>query len=56
MWISQLDLTQWRNHEATRLVCSPGVTVLVGPNGQGKTNVVEAIRYLSTLGSHRVGS
>ena len=37
-------------------MCSPGVTVLVGPNGQGKTNVVEAIRYLSTLGSHRVGS
>ena len=56
MWISQLDLTQWRNHESTRLACSPGVTVLVGPNGQGKTNVVEAIRYLATLGSHRVAS
>jgi len=56
VWISQLDLTQWRNHEATRLVCTPGVTVLVGPNGQGKTNVVEAIRYLATLGSHRVAT
>jgi DNA replication and repair protein RecF len=54
VWISQLDLTQWRNHEHTRLVCEPGVTVLVGPNGQGKTNIVEAIRYFATLGSHRV--
>lgn len=54
MWISQLDLTQWRNHEHTRLVCEPGVTLLVGPNGQGKTNIVEAIRYFATLGSHRV--
>lgn len=56
MWISQLDLTQWRNHESTRVVCQPGVTILLGPNGQGKTNVVEAIRYLATLGSHRVAS
>ena len=56
MWISQLDLTQWRNHETTRLLCPVGVTVLVGPNGQGKTNIVEAIRYLATLGSHRVAA
>ncbi len=56
MWISQLELTQWRNHESTRLVCRQGVTLLVGPNGQGKTNVVEGIRYLATLGSHRVAS
>jgi DNA replication and repair protein RecF len=56
VWISQLDLTQWRNHEATRVVCEPGVTVLLGPNGQGKTNVVEALGYLATLSSHRVAS
>ena len=56
MWVSQLDLTQWRNHELTRLECSPGVTVLVGPNGHGKTNVVEGLRYLATLSSHRVAS
>ena len=56
MWISQLDLTQWRNHESSRLLCPVGVTVLVGPNGHGKTNIVEAIRYLATLGSHRVAS
>lgn len=56
MWISQLDLTQWRNHEFTRVVCEPGVTILLGSNGQGKTNIVEAVRYLATLGSHRVAS
>ncbi len=56
MWIQQLDLTQWRNHESTKLLCEPGVTVLLGPNGQGKTNIVEALRYLATLGSHRVAS
>src|SRR5581483_5448532 len=32
----------------------PGVTALVGPNGQGKTNLVEALGYLATLSSHRV--
>ena len=56
MWISQLDLTHWRNHESTRLQFPVGVTVLVGANGQGKTNIVEAIRYLATLGSHRVAN
>ena len=54
VWINQLDLVNWRNHAHTRITFEPGVTVLVGPNGQGKTNVVEAIRYLSTLSSHRV--
>lgn len=56
MWISQLELTQWRNHESTRLEFPQGVSLLVGPNGQGKTNVVEAVHYLATLGSHRVAS
>ena len=35
---------------------SPGVTVFTGANGQGKTNLVEAIEYLATLGSHRVAA
>ena len=56
MWISQLDLTQWRNHEATRAQFGRGISVLIGPNGQGKTNVAEAVRYLATLTSHRVAS
>ena len=55
MWISQLDLVGWRNHDQSSLTFTQGTNILVGPNGQGKTNVVEAVRYLSTLGSHRVG-
>lgn len=54
MWISQLDVVGWRNHERSSLQFQQGVNILVGPNGQGKTNIVEAIRYLATLGSHRV--
>lgn len=54
MWVSQLDLTQWRNHHTTRLHLSPGISLFIGPNGQGKTNIVEAIRYMTSLSSHRV--
>jgi len=52
--IKQLELTNFRNHESSKITLNPGITLLVGPNGQGKTNLVEAIRFLSTLGSHRV--
>ena len=54
MWTSQLDLVGWRNHERSSLNFDQGVNVLIGPNGQGKTNVVEAVRYLAHLSSHRV--
>lgn len=53
MYVSQLSLTSWRNYERAELSLSPGITVFVGRNGQGKTNLVESIAYLSTLGSHR---
>ena len=43
-----------RNYKNAEIALQPGVNLLVGPNGQGKTNLVEAIRYLSTLSSHRV--
>lgn len=56
MWVEKLDISGWRNHAHSRLACEPGVTVLIGPNGQGKTNIVEALYYLGTLGSHRVSS
>lgn len=56
MLISRVDLVNWRNHRYTRVDFSPGVNVFVGPNGQGKTNIAEAIRYLSTLSSHRVSA
>jgi DNA replication and repair protein RecF len=54
MLVRHLTLSHFRNHTATDLELHPGVNLLVGSNGQGKTNFVEAIAYLSTLSSHRV--
>lgn len=54
MWIEKLDVSGWRNHDQSTVLFSPGTTLLVGPNGQGKTNIVEALYFLGTLGSHRV--
>jgi DNA replication and repair protein RecF len=52
--IKHISLANFRNYETADVSFSPGVNLLVGSNGQGKTNLVEAIRYLSTLSSHRV--
>jgi DNA replication and repair protein RecF len=52
--VARLSLTDYRNYERADVSLTPGATVFVGRNGQGKTNLVEAIGYLSTLGSHRV--
>jgi DNA replication and repair protein RecF len=54
MFIKHLSLASFRNYKNAEIELQPGVNLLVGPNGQGKTNLVEAIRYLSTLSSHRV--
>lgn len=54
MQISKLLLRDFRNHKNLNLSFLPGATTIVGPNGRGKTNVVEAVHYLATLGSHRV--
>ncbi len=54
MLVKHISLANFRNYETAEVSLSPGVNLLVGPNGQGKTNLVEAIRYLSTLSSHRV--
>lgn len=56
MYVSHLSLTDFRSYAQVDLELQPGVTALVGPNGQGKTNLVEAIGYVATLGSHRVPS
>ncbi|WFR84072.1 DNA replication/repair protein RecF [Arthrobacter sp. Y-9] len=56
MYLAHLSLTDFRSYPQLELPLEPGVTVLVGSNGVGKTNVMEAIGYLSTLGSHRVSS
>jgi DNA replication and repair protein RecF len=54
--LSRLALTDFRSYAAVDLRLEPGVSTLIGANGQGKTNVVEAAGYLATLGSHRVAS
>lgn len=54
MQLTALDLTDFRSYEQLSLPVQPGITVLVGQNGQGKTNIVEAVWYLATLSSHRV--
>ena len=54
MILKQLELTNFRNHKHTAVELSAGTTLFVGQNGQGKTNLVEAVRFLSTLASHRV--
>lgn len=56
MWVSHLSLTDFRSYPEVSIDLQPGVTTFVGRNGQGKTNLVEAIGYIATLGSHRVAS
>lgn len=56
MHVRHLSVTDFRSYPATELVLGPGVTTLVGQNGQGKTNLVEAVGYLATLSSHRVAT
>lgn len=52
--MEQLSLVDFRNYAVADVALEPGPTVFVGSNGQGKTNLVEAIGFLATLGSHRV--
>ena len=54
MIVEQLSLVDFRNYAAADLTLYPGPNVFVGRNGQGKTNLAEAIGYFATLGSHRV--
>lgn len=56
MHVTALSVTDFRSWPQADLELGPGVTALVGPNGQGKTNLVEAIGYVATLASHRVSS
>ncbi len=56
MHLRRLAVADFRSWEKAELDLEPGVTVLVGPNGVGKTNLVEAAGYLATLGSHRVAA
>ena len=56
MRVSHLALDDFRSWKHGVVELHEGPTVLVGANGQGKTNLVEALAYLSTFSSHRVGA
>jgi DNA replication and repair protein RecF len=56
MIVTQLTLTDFRNYRSAELDIARGANVFVGSNGQGKTNLVEALAFIGTLASHRVSS
>ncbi|GAB3127682.1 DNA replication/repair protein RecF [Glaciibacter psychrotolerans] len=56
MRVTHLSLTDFRNYRQAEVQFRPGPNLIVGRNGQGKTNLIEALGYLSTLGSHRVSN
>ncbi len=56
MHLELLELTDFRSYAAARVRLGPGVRVFVGPNAQGKTNLLEAVHVLATGASHRVAS
>lgn len=56
MHVKRLSLSDFRNYRSAEVELGPGVTVFVGPNGQGKTNMIESLGYLSTLSSHRTSA
>jgi DNA replication and repair protein RecF len=56
VYVRHLQLGSFRNWEQVDLALLPGPTVFVGRNGEGKTNLVEAVGYLATMSSHRVST
>ena len=56
MHLERLGLVDFRSYPAVDVALDPGSTVFIGPNGQGKTNLIEAIGFLATQGSHRVAT
>ncbi|MBP1161431.1 DNA replication and repair protein RecF [Rhodococcus sp. PvR044] len=56
MFVRKFTLRDFRSWDAIALEPGPGVTLFVGPNGHGKTNLLEALGYLSSLSSHRVST
>jgi DNA replication and repair protein RecF len=56
LYVAHLSLHDFRSYPTVEVEIGPGITSFVGRNGQGKTNLVEAIDYLSRLSSHRVSA
>ena len=53
MLITNLNLTNYRSYLTLDLELSKGVSIFIGKNGEGKTNIAESILYLTFLSSHR---
>lgn len=56
MRVMHLSLSDFRNYRSAEVGFSPGLNLIIGRNGQGKTNLVEAIGYFAALRSHRVAN
>ena len=56
MFVERLELVDFRSYVRVDVPMTAGATTFIGSNGQGKTNLVEAVEYLSTLSSHRVNN
>ncbi|MFG3710565.1 DNA replication/repair protein RecF [Micromonospora sp. NPDC047730] len=56
MYVRRLELVDFRSYERVGVDLEPGANVLIGANGVGKTNLVEALGYVATLDSHRVAT
>src|SRR3954453_5026281 len=56
LYVAHLTLVDFRSYPTAEVSLEPGATAFIGSNGQGKTNLVEAIDYLSRLDSHRVSN
>jgi len=56
MHVRHMQVTDFRSWQSLDLPLQPGPVVLIGPNGRGKTNLLEALGYVATLGSHRVSN
>jgi DNA replication and repair protein RecF len=56
VYVAHLTLVDFRSYATAEVALEPGATAFIGRNGQGKTNLVEAVDYLSRLGSHRVAA
>jgi DNA replication and repair protein RecF len=56
LYVAHLTLVDFRSYAIAEVPLEPGATAFIGSNGQGKTNLVEAIDYLSRLSSHRVAA
>jgi DNA replication and repair protein RecF len=56
VYVARLALRDFRSYESAEIALEPGVSAFVGPNGHGKTNLVEAVAYAASLTSHRAAT